>query len=278
MEEKKPNGQVEETLDPNDFDETDDTQKETDNPDEEESKSKEPSESKSDEELEKEKKAKKDSHYAELRRKKEAEEKARINAEREARENKIREEATLQAELGIMKRNPYTDEPIEDEEDLKIYKLQKELEEEGKDPITDLPKKIAENNRKVRKEAEAKKVQQETAQAEEQKRFDAEYNELIKKYPEVNVDELAKDPVFLEVIKGKYGRWTQLEMYEAYLVAKAKVKDTESKDKIDKAVSEKSTKMSKTPSSSANGKATSKSVLDMSAEEFKEYWANKYGS
>lgn len=268
MDEKKPI--EDEMLDPSDFE--DDESKEIvsdDDKNTDEDKEAEPKSEKSQEDLEKEEKAK-NAHFAELRRKKEAEEKEK--------ERKIREEATLQAKLGILKTNPFTDEPISDEEDLKIYEIQRQLDDEGKDPIADLPRRLAEINRKSAKEA-AEKVRKETEEkAKIDEKINAEIAELREKYPKVDTSKLANDELYKECLKGKAGRWSQVEIYELYLSKKAEADKKAKDDKAKETVDTSGKKMTSVPSSGANGKVTPTDINSMSDEEFKKYWNEKYGA
>jgi len=232
---------------------------------------------KSQDELEKEEKAK-NAHFAEMRRKQEAEEKAKKDAETAAREKKIAEEAVLQAKLGWIKKNPFTDEPIKDEEDLRIYEIQKQLDEEGKDPLSDLPKRLAEIHRKEVADAKAKAEKEEKEKKETQSKIDSEIAELRSKYPKVDTSALAKDSLFQECLKGRAGRWTQVEIYEYYLSEKAKADAKAKEEKSKSTVDENSKKISTAPSSKNDGKLPTKTVSEMSPEEFREYWTKKYGS
>lgn len=92
---------------------------------------------------------------AEARRKREREEK-----ERKEREEKIKEESYLKGKLDSTKTNEFTDEPIEDEYDLKILELQRKIKAQGGDPIADLPKYLAKQERELNqsKKAENDKV------------------------------------------------------------------------------------------------------------------------
>lgn len=215
-------------------------------------------------EQEAEDRKKKNAEYAKKRREQE-------EAEREKREAKIRAEVERETKLGIYKTNPYTNEPIKDEEDLKVFEVMKELENEGKDPINDYPKRVAELNRKAREKA---KLEEEKA-LKEKEDFSKDIADFKKKYPKVDLRELANNEEFISFAAGKTGRWTTAEIYEAFkkeqemvaLKNEAKVKDEEA--------NEQAKNISKTPS--ANGsKPRSKSVDDMTNEEFMEYWKNKY--
>lgn len=216
------------------------------------------------EELEAEQKAKaeadKNAHYAKLRREKEAKEKAQ-------REKEIKEAAKLEAKLDLIKTNPYTNEAISDEEDLKIYELQKAIEEKGGDPITDLPKALAEQNRKA---AQAQKALDEEKIAN-QKKLDAEVDELYAQYPEA-FEFVKKDQSLVELHSKKDGRWTLTECYE-YLIAQQKAQgivetkvenDKKKKEIVDK-VAKKNTSV---PSSKSNGGKTSTNYFGMTDEEY----------
>ena len=213
---------------------------------------------------------KRNAKFAEERRRREAEERQRkTEEERQIREQEIREEATLKAELNLIKKNPYTNQDIKDADDLKIYKMQKELEDEGKDPIADLASKIAENNRKSRAIAKQKAEEE----SNNLKKIESEIKELKDKYPDVNTAILANDPEYQHALKGKAGRWTQLEIYEYYLSQKKVSGNNDAKNKIvDKVVD----KVNAVPSSMQTGVSTQKTVSNMTDEEFEVYWRNKY--
>lgn len=291
MEDKKVeffNGFDDDILSPEDFEEEDEKskeeesktdEKEKDTKTEEESSSKtektetEDEKSKDDEKsAEEEAKAKaeaeKNARFAEMRRQKEAKEKAdKAEKERLAREAKIKEEAKVEAELGVIKTNPYTDKPIVDESDLKIYKMQKQLEEEGRDPVADLPSKLAEMEREsnARTKAEADRVAKEQKELAEQAKREAE--ELREKHPELNTRELANDPIWKEVSKDKLGRWSMNEIYELLYLPKKNSKANENKSDEEE-VDEHGKKVTKVPSSKSNGGKTSKGYLDMTDEEY----------
>lgn len=210
------------------------------------------------EEDKKSEEAERNARFAEKRRAKEAK-------EREEKEAKIRAAAKLEAELGIIKENPYTNKPIRDEQDLSIYKLMKEIDENGGDPISDLPDKFAELKRKENAE---KKALEEEASREAKKKSD-EASELHNAYPDLDLNKLARDDDFLDLCASKGGRWTMLECYE-YLkskreTAEAKKVDTEE----DVSVKENGKKVSKVPSSANSGaKISNDNYMDMTDEEY----------
>lgn len=267
MEEKEKEAQAieevnedeEDILDPDDFEEEDEESEKTEE------------ESSDDDEKKKEEEKAKNAKAAERRRKREE---AKKN--REKREAAIREEAKINAELGILKVNPFTEEPIVDEEDLKIYKIQKELDDEGLDPIADLPKKLAE---RARNEAKKAKEQAENAEKEQKERMDkinAEIKELRTKYPNVNTAQLAEDALFQECLKGRAGRWSQVEIYELYLTKKSEAERKAEEEKTKEVVEKAAKKVSNPPSSNAKGNSPQKTIEDMTPEEFERYFQEKY--
>ena len=197
-------------------------------------------------------------YYAELRRKHEAE---------IAQKNKQIEEAVLKGELGVLKTNPFTQEAITDKADLEVYKLQKQIEENGGDPITDLPKAIAKQNREIEL-AKQKEIEEQNS---EQQLIQQRIRELTDAYPNINLAELASDKDYQEFVKGKVKRWTGAEMYEGYLVVKEKKQKEAEKLQAEKVAKEGSKTMSKLPSSNPNGKPLTKNVLEMTDEEYKEH-------
>jgi hypothetical protein len=251
--------ELDETLSPEDYEEEKDEESATNDeevdetstdPEEEDAEKSEEEVVKSEEDKKAELEKERNARYAEQRRKREAEE----------RERKIRDEAKIE----VLKTNPYTGEEIKDEEDLRIYEVMKSLDDEGLDPVKDLPKKIAEQNRE-----NAKKVQEEKAkEIAKNEKLDKEAKELKEAYPNLDLTKLANDSEFMKLCEEKGERWTMLEIYE-YLDSKKQITnknaaDNKEKEEIDKL----STKIVKTPSSKSNGKDPNKTYLDMSDEEY----------
>ena len=220
---------------------------------------------KTQEELEAEKKAE------ELHKRNEEQKAKRLAKEKEKREQEIRNKAILETQLEMVKVNPYTNEKIVDEEDLKIYKIQKQLEEDGKDPIDDLPKKIAELNRLENKKR--------ADEQEKQNKLQKEAEELYQAYPEAR-GKAENDEELLNLLVEKNGRWTMKECYDYLLVQrsadeKAQAKKKEA-DEEGQAVSKQATRFSSPPSSQGGYKAP-KDVGKMTKEEFEKYFEEKYG-
>lgn len=260
-EEKEKRESEEEILNPDDFDESEQT-KGDDKPEEGEGKEKE-TESKEGQSEEEEKQRR--AEFAKRRREKEAAEKAR--REREEREAQIRKEAAEQEALGLITKNPYTGKPIRDANDLEVYKIQKSIDDKGGDPIADLADEIAEMNRKA--EAERKKADEDARKAETSMK--GEIAELRKAYPNVNTAKLADDPDFMEIASEKQGRWSLLEVYEETLRRK-KIKRKAEDDRLAEELAKKQTP----PSSTGNGKKPSEKKDFKTLDEFNEYWKSKY--
>ena len=259
----------EELLNPEDFEEETESKDDgksneegkTENQDSKEESSNEDAKLK---EQEAEDRKKKNAEYARKRREQE-------EAEREKREAKIRAEVERDTKLGIYKTNTYTNEPINDEEDLKVFEVMKELEKEGKDPINDYPKKVAEMNRKAREKA---KLEEEKA-LKEKEDFSKDIADFKKKYPKVDLRELADNEEFIKFGADKTGRWTTAEIYEAFKKEQEMISLKNENKAKDKEANEQAKNINKTPSAKGS-KPLSKSVDDMTNEEFMEYWKNKY--
>jgi len=253
------------TLNPDDFDETE-PEKGDDKPEEgkEEEKPTESEEGQPDDE-----EMKRRAEFAKRRREKEAAEKAK--REREEREARIRREAAEKAGLGLVSKNPYTGKPIVDASDLEVYRLQKEIDEKGGDPIQDLPEAIAEKERQAAKQRQAELEEKRKAGDE----LKSQIAELRQAHPDVNTAKLADDPDFMEVASEKDGRWSMLEIYEESERRKASRKKP-----ADDKKAEELAKKQKQPSASGNGKNPSEDPLASikTREDFDKYWKGKYHS
>ena len=135
----------------------------------------------------------KDAEYAKKRR--EAEKAAKEKAENENLE-RLKREAYDQGRIeGIGGVNPYTKQPIKTAYDLHLYDLMKESDKEGKNPLEDLPAKLAlEQERAEKAKAdEANRVEAEKKAAKE--RLDLanrNIDELGKTYPKLDRQWFAK--------------------------------------------------------------------------------------
>ena len=144
--------------------------------------------------------AEENSKYAAIRRKAEEDAKKRI----EEAETKAYEKGRLEAYKG--KINPYTNKPITDSSDVEVYEMMYKLEQEGKDPINDLPNALSDRKREEQKAL--------TEERERQSKARQEIEEFTTKYPDVNVQELLNDSFFNDYISGKNKSLTDL--YEGF--------------------------------------------------------------
>lgn len=177
------------------------------------------------------------SRQAQLRRERE-------NKEREDREKKIQKEAFLKGQLDQTKVNTFTNEKIEDEHDLKIFNLQKKIQEEGGDPINDLPKYFAKMEREEKQE-QAKQKEQEIAS---RNKINKDIEEFKVAYPDVNVKELLEDKEFSEFADDLLDKSSLKSLYEKYRKFTKKEEMKEEKE---------SRKKGSSPSSSSNGQKDS---------------------
>ena len=144
--------------------------------------------------------AEENSKYASIRRKAEEDAKKRI----EEAEAKAYEKGRLEAYKG--KINPYTNKPIEDTSDIEVYEMMYKLEQEGKDPINDLPGALSDRKREEQKAL--------TEERERNEKARKEIEDFQNKYPDVNVQDLLNDSFFTDYIAGK--NRTLLELYEGF--------------------------------------------------------------
>lgn len=221
MEENKTKTEVEET----DFEDDDLLDNEDiDNLDEDEDESKKSSEKskakKGDEPTEEELAER--ARQAKLRREREAK-------EREEHDKQIRDKALLEGELNATKVNSFTNKPIKDEYDLKIYKLQRQIEDEGGDPIADLPERLA----RIERETATKKQKEVDEKKEQDETIANDIKDFKSKYPNVNLQELLKDPDFKDYSDGRLGIKGGLSLatiYENFTKFKAKYSKSEEKE------------------------------------------------
>lgn len=148
---------------------------------------------------------------------------------------------------GLKGTNPYTGTPITDDADIELYKIQKELDEEGKDPIKGLADYILTTKRKELEEVKRK---------EDARKDIVEFKE---KHKGVDVDGLLKNQDFLTFAEGKLGNMSLTKIFDDYSKLVSKKEETPKKKQ--------------TMPSSVSGEIKTKSVKDMSEKEF---WAKYY--
>ena len=215
-------------------------------------------------------------HFAKLKREQKQREQEKAEADRQAELKRVKEEATLTAELGVIKENPYTKTPIVDKYDLETFKMMAEIAKNGGDPVKDLPVYLSKQARDIgsKKEEESKKALEEQKKADEHKKTVREdvnrgFNEIRTKYG-VNTKELTKDEDFLAVVNELEvldGRNTVETAYIVYLSRKNSAKEEEGNKEDEDNINKEANRVVKAPSSQTIGKAGN-SVLDMTDEEY----------
>ena len=215
----------------------------------------------------------KNARFAEMRRRKEAEDKAK--KEQQKREEQIKRDAKLEAELELFKKNTYTGKEIKDAIDLEIYKMQRELDEQGKDPNADLPEYMAKKQRE--KEAELKKVRDENDKFQHQ--LAEEIAELRKAYPDVDTTKLADDELFNQIVDEKKGRWTVLEIYEEKNRREVLNKKHLEENKTSKQIENLTKNSAKQPSSAHSGSSEQDDIMaTKDPVKWNAHFRNKYGA
>ena len=136
--------------------------------------------------VEKEKEAKRQAY---IRRQQEREKRIALEkAEKEKREAYV---DGLKKSVGNT--NPFTGQPIVDEEDVKEFELMLEIKNAGKDPIEDYATYVKEKARLERKQAEAKQTEQRSFEERTEKNF----NEFVDAYGLDKVKEVLNDKKFI---------------------------------------------------------------------------------
>lgn len=179
----------------------------------------------------------KNAQQAEARRKREKEEK-----ERKEREEKIKNESYLKGKLDSTKVNEFTDEPINDEYDLKVYEMQKKIKAQGGDPISDLPKYLANQEREVQK-----------AQKEKESAVEKDINAFRKSHPTATNEDIEK--IINDPIGSKYLGKLSLDEISDLISQLSTTKE------------KKETPKTKMPSSTASGKKNEVSYSQKSKED-----------
>lgn len=203
---------------------------------------------------EKEREAKKEQNRINAQRRKEEKAKREAELERQGYNKALKESVD-----GV---NPYTNKPIKDDADMEIYLEMRELEKQGKDPVTDYADFVAEKSRKSRQEAQLKKQQEDYAT----KDIDA----FSKEYPDIDVSKLLNDEHFNAFADGKLGVQPLSKVYENFLKFESFYEKKAEEESNEKAVKKFSRTQSAMGSMKNPGEPKKKSYRDMSDEEFEK--------
>jgi hypothetical protein len=131
---------------------------------------------------------------------------AQKRREREAREEKLKKEAFVKGMIEALGgENPYTGEKIEDSADVDEYLMMRELEKQGKDPVSDYHKAVKQ------------KAKETASQAQEETQRQQEIAEFAEKYPNVDMQTLLSNERFVRFAGKRVGKEPLSDIYADYL-------------------------------------------------------------
>lgn len=179
----------------------------------------------------------------------------RRRAEQKKALEKARYDAIIEALDG---ENPYTHEKMEDGADVEEYLTMKEIEKQGKDPITDYHKFLKD------KAKEKEKAQREASSQEEW--ISKDRDDFISKHPDVKLDELLQDDLFRTFALGKAGK---MPMDKIYADFQSFIEKSEERAR-DRAAQLLANNAATPGKLSSQAPQPAKSVKDMSKAEFEQ--------
>ena len=199
---------------------------------------------------------------------------ARRRREKEKAEEKAKQELEFyKREIGL---NPWTEQPIEDADDIAEYRLMKQIEKEGGDPINDYAKrlKLQRKEKKEQKETKASNVSfSELTEEQKQARVNEEITEFSSQYPDVNVSELFANEGFIDFAGeylGKIPLTVAYGMYQKSASFKQAQNDAITKKATQLANSQASVGALSSAGQANDGYFTKEQVLKMSPAEIKK--------
>lgn len=197
---------------------------------------------------------------------------------REQREREIKDSYFKGVKTAIGDYNPYTNEKMETDEDIQTYLDMKEMEKKGLDPTnsTDYIKFMRE---KTKLEAEQKQLEEKV-----NTKMNTEIAEFKAKYPNVDINALISTDanwnkaILPQVAQGR----TLLEAYEAVNALIQERVQTEANNLADEKAKKQVQNTLASTGSLTDGEepltsGNTVNIRQMSNEQFKEYWKNKYG-
>lgn len=182
---------------------------------------------------------------------------AQKRREREAREERIKQDAYTKGMIEALGgENPYTGEKIEDASDVEEYLMMRNLEKQGKDPVVDYHKAVKEKSKKA------------ATDAKEEADRRQEIAEFAEKYPEVQMQELLSNERFVKFAGKRVGKESLSDIYADYLSFTSEY-DTEAQRKAEQKYREKSARKKASPGSlTGNGDSAKLSYETMSDKAF----------
>ncbi|MBR2070404.1 MAG: hypothetical protein IJ981_03155 [Clostridia bacterium] len=187
---------------------------------------------------------------------------AKFAAERRAKERKEAEEKAYRRGIidSLGGKNPYTNEPIEDDADVEEFLTMREIEKKGGDPTYDYAKYVKEKAREKAKETA--KAQEEASKKEW---FSNDLAAFIDKHPDVDVDKLIEDKAFQAFAEGKVGNKPLADIYDRYCAIFGNV-EKKAQEKANKMFA----KAKASPGSLSGGETKPLSYYEMSDEDFEK--------
>lgn len=199
---------------------------------------------------------------------------ARRRREQQKAEEKAKQELEFyKREIGV---NPWTEQPIEDADDIAEYRLMKQIESEGGDPLNDYAKrlKLQRKEKKEQKENKASNASfSELTEEQKQARVNEEITEFSSQYPDVNVSELFENESFMDFAGeylGKVSLSVAYGMYQKSASFKQAQNDAITKKATQLANSQASVGALSTAGKAEDGYFTKEQVLKMSPAEIKK--------
>ena len=194
---------------------------------------------------------------------------AQMRKEQEKLKNeqqKAREEGRIEGiKQAFNNTNKFTGKKLTDKHSVETFLTMLEMEEKGLDPIEDYADYIEEKSRKVDESNKVKQQQDEF--------FKKDYEDFVKMYPDVSLEELANNEDFELFSEGKLGHVPLAKIYESFLKFQSKYNkkiDQEARKKIAKS---KSSPGSTKSDDSDNGKYyTLEQLSKMSDKEIEANW------
>ena len=149
----------------------------------------------------------------------------------QAEVEKARQEARVQAIVDAVGTNPWTDKPIKDAADVEEYLLMRQIDRDGKDPIADYPEYVKRQKAEEERAAAKARGDRETARKE--------VEEFRLAFPDVDLQELAKDTDFDDFARGAIGNEPLVSIYRRYTAFCERVAGDAAKKAQQRAVAEK---------------------------------------
>ena len=138
---------------------------------------------------------------------------------REQEKESLKRETRLNTIKELVGKNPWTDEPIETEQDAQMYLRMKKIEDNGGDPLADYAKTLAaeERAKQKNKEVGAHGVKfEELSEEQKNERISSDISRFQEKHPDVDVDELLKNEDFLAIAEEHLGEVPLSTLYSLY--------------------------------------------------------------